>query len=400
VSDTLHGYYGRQDVLPTYGGFASAAELTAYERERRGLFTHKLQLPPRLFDGASVLEFGPDAGENSLVFALWGASMSLEEPNGKAHPVIREYFDRFGLSARLASLGDADVEAYAARPDSGEKFGFIDAEGFIYAVRPLGVWMELFARLLAEDGLLVLFYCEAYGSFFELLLKVIHARARELTGASDMETARGLFQAKWDSIPHKRTMESWVMDVILNPFVRLEYLLEPLELCDEMARAGFYLYSSWPRYNDALDVSWFKKPFNEQDTAASRADFVGRSRLAHVFGRKHFLVKSDPSIEATLSQLVALVDGLIDRFDKGEADRAAACLSELERVIESDEVLSMPEDRMAASSSVRSAIRILDLLSAGDVDELRGFCNTDQAFIESWGMPSHFAVFGRADYLR
>src|SRR5437867_368083 len=106
---TMHGYYASQDVLPTYGRLASGADLEAHERHRRRLFTDKLCLPPRIFTGARLLELGPDAGENSLAFALWGADCTLVEPNHKAHPVIREYFRRFELRHRLSALESAAV---------------------------------------------------------------------------------------------------------------------------------------------------------------------------------------------------------------------------------------------------------------------------------------------------
>ena len=76
AEDKLFNYYERQDVLPTFGNFKSAAELEAYAGLRRELFSDKLVLPPRLFRDADMLEFGPDSGENALVFASWGANMS------------------------------------------------------------------------------------------------------------------------------------------------------------------------------------------------------------------------------------------------------------------------------------------------------------------------------------
>lgn len=127
AEDKLFNYYERQDVLPTFGNFKSSAELEAYASQRRELFSDKLVLPPRLFRNAEVLEFGPDSGENALVFASWGANMTLAEPNRHAHPKIQAYFDHFGLTEHLRELALADVEGF--RSDRG--FDIIDAEGFI-----------------------------------------------------------------------------------------------------------------------------------------------------------------------------------------------------------------------------------------------------------------------------
>ena len=108
----LFQYYERQDILPTFGNFKSPAELDAYAAQRRALFSDKLLLPPRLFREADVLEFGPDSGENAMVFAGWGARLTLAEPNNHAHAKIRAYFDDFGLADSLKELVSADVEGF------------------------------------------------------------------------------------------------------------------------------------------------------------------------------------------------------------------------------------------------------------------------------------------------
>ena len=222
ADDKLFNYYERKDVLPTFGNFKSSAELEAYASQRRELFSDKLVLPPRLFRNAEVLEFGPDSGENALVFAGWGANMTLAEPNRLAHPKIQAYFAHFDLTERLRELVLADVEGFSN--DRG--FDIIDAEGFIYTVQPTETWLGIFHRLLNPDGYGVVSYYERYGGFFELALKAIHAAGKALTGRPALETAKLLFEPKWNSIPHTRSFESWLMDVLENPFVRYRYFLD------------------------------------------------------------------------------------------------------------------------------------------------------------------------------
>lgn len=393
MSETLYEYYRQQQVLPTYGGFQSREDLAAHERHRRRLFTDKLCLPPRLFRGARLLEFGPDAGENSLVFALWGADCTLAEPNHKAHPVIREYFRRFELRDRLSALESADVASFPDPGSEADRYDIIDAEGFIYAIKPESLWIDKLGRLARNDAFIVLFYCEAYGGFIELTLKAVQARMRQLTRLDAIESARRLFQVKWDSIPHKRKIESWVMDVLENPFVRLRYFLEPQALCRLMGEAGFSLYSSWPPYRDALDVHWFKavRPLEEQ--MHRHQAFIARNRLAHMFGRKHYLSHLSGELEGQLWQLLAVVDGLIDRFDAERATQCSRSLSELTSVLKSDHLVSDAQDRQTSIQTLECFRRLFGLLADGSVSELVSFCNQDQAFISAWGMPSHFAVF-------
>lgn len=242
----------------------------------------------------------------------------------------------------------------------------------------------------------MVFYCEAYGSFMELMLKVVHARYRALTGLAPQVAAEKLFQTKWDSIPHKRRMESWTMDVLVNPFVRLKYFLDPRTMCDEADAAGWSLYSSWPNYADTLDVHWFKRTLPPTTLARLRADYIERSRLSHLFGRKHFLSRPEPGLEGALWELLSLTDGLIDQYESASADRCIQHLARLESLLQADVVLADTADREASIQTVRSYQNLLPLLSAGNADTIAAFCNTDSGFIRSWGMPSHFAVFQKS----
>ena len=394
--EAMYQYYREQAVLPTHGRFQSASDLDTHERHRRELFTQKLVLPPRIFRDARLIEFGPDAGENSLVFARWGASCTLVEPNPKAHPVIESYFQAFDLTRELAALEQCDVKAYATRPEPLAKFDFIDAEGFIYTVKPDSLWIDLFSRIANDGAFVILFYCDPFGNFFELFTKVIHARVRQVMGTSALETAQKLFLTKWNSIPHKRSLESWVMDVMENPFVRLSYFLEPQALCTQMLDAGFHLYSSWPAYKNGLKIDWFKKTPSAADQLCSQNKFIASSRLGHLFGRQHFMPSPDPTLEKRLADLLALTDSLIDRFDAGQATQCVNHLEVIARILGSDSVWAEPRDTATALRAVESTQRILQFLSADAIDALIAFCNTDPGFIETWGMPSHFAVFQKA----
>jgi hypothetical protein len=392
-NDTLYGYYLQQDVLPTVGHFEGRDALLAHEADRRRLFTDKLHLPPALFRGARLLEFGPDAGENSLVFALWGADCTLAEPNRKAHETIRNYFGKFAQTERLRELRSEDVVQFPVPTSEAERYDVVDAEGFIYTIQPTRLWLEKCAQLTRTGGFFVVFHCEAYGGFMELMLKVIHSRYRAVTGLAPQPAAEQLYQTKWDSIPHKRRMESWTMDVLVNPFVRLKYFLEPRALCDAAEEAGWSLYSAWPHYADKLEVHWFKRTLPREQAARQRADFLTRSRLSHLFGRKHFLARVEPDLEANLWALLTATDGLIDGYEPVKAERCVRELTRLEALLQSDAVLSAPADREASLQTVRSYLRLFPLLTEGRPEAIADFCHCDEGFIRTWGMPSHFTVF-------
>ena len=397
MSETLYGYYQQQEILPTHGAFKSAADFAPHERHRRRLFTDKLKLPPAVFRCARLLEFGPDAGENSLVFAQWGADCTLAEPNPKAHPVIREYFQRFGLGAQLTALEAWDVKSFPEPATDAERFDLVDAEGFIYTIQPTELWVQKCARLMRPGGMVVLFYYEMCGGFLELMLRVVQARYRVLTGLDAVASARALFQTKWDSIPHKRRLESWTMDVLENPFVRLKYFLDPGALGQQMAAAGLWHYSSWPSYDGGLDVHWFKRELPGTERLRQQQEFIRRSRLSHLFGRRHFLASVAEDFELRLRALLAGVDALIDQFSPERAEGLATDIAVLEEGLHAAAPMAAPADTERSLQTVASLRQLLRVLAGGEGAAIVRFCNQDRAFIEAWGMPSHFAVFRRAE---
>ncbi|MBB4375607.1 class I SAM-dependent methyltransferase [Bradyrhizobium sp. SBR1B] len=392
AEDKLFNYYERQDVLPTFGNFKSSTELEAYASQRRELFSDKLVLPPRLFRDADVLEFGPDSGENALVFAGWGANMTLAEPNRHAHPKIQAYFAHFGLTQRLRELALADVEGFS----SDRRFDIIDAEGFIYTVQPSEKWLGIFHRLLNPDGYAVVSYYERYGGFFELALKAIHAAGKALTGRAPLETAKLLFEAKWDSIPHTRSFESWLMDVLENPFVRHRYFLDAATLCAAAHQQGFDVHSAWPAYRDSLDIYWHKKVLSGDEKLHRATRHLDRSRLSFLGGRKLYLVgKADAvqAISASIEALVLDVDGMIDDPFGESLPRVIAGLASLRETIRTTDVLADDAaDIEAIIATLDSFHRIFGAIGRRDASAVTALTQVDPAFINTWGQPAHFLV--------
>ncbi|TFV37486.1 class I SAM-dependent methyltransferase [Bradyrhizobium frederickii] len=392
ADDKLFNYYERQDVLPTFGNFKSSSELEAYAVQRRELFSDKLALPPRLFRDADVLEFGPDSGENALVFAGWGANMTLAEPNRLAHPKIEAYFARFGLTGRLRELAQADVEGFS----SDSRFDIIDAEGFIYTVQPSEKWLAIFHRLLNPDGYAVVSYYERYGGFFELALKAMHAAGKVLTGRPALETAKMLFEAKWNSIPHTRSFESWLMDVLENPFVRHRYFLDATALCTAAHDRGFDVHSAWPAYRDSLDIYWHKKVLPGDEKLRRAARHLDRSRLSFLGGRKLYLVgKADAvqAISASIEALVRNVDAMIDNPFGESLPRVVAGLASLRETIGTTDVLADDAaDIEAIAATLDSFHRIFAAIGQRDASTVAALTRSDAAFISAWGQPAHFLV--------
>lgn len=387
MTANMYDYYAKQSVRPTFADFDSDAQLSNYAALRKTVFT-RLFIPPGFFAGKDVLEFGPDTGENALVLARWGARVTLVEPNVAAHAQIEAYFERFSLKEQLAGVTAESVLGY----QPPRRFHAVLAEGFIYTVQPTTAWLEKLAACLARDGLAVVSYMELYGGFLELLIKAIYSNVAGRGGyGAGVDVARKLFQPKWDNIPHTRTFDSWFMDVVENPFVRLSYFLDPADLIAKADSADLALYSSWPSYRDALAVNWLKAPESRSAELASSTAFVERSALSRFLGMKCFLGSASPGILEEMRRLIRETDRLVDVSSPGESALALQHIDNLIRMVRDygDLVVDDLAAAMRTLEMYRTAIRLMDSKDAGD---LIAFCRNDEQFVKQWGMPANHVV--------
>jgi SAM-dependent methyltransferase len=391
----MYEFYERQSLLPTYAGLRSEEDLERYERMRDDVCAAKLYLPKRIFESVRLLQFGPDSGEDALVFARAGAKVTLVEPNLRAHATIHEYFRRFGLESQLEELSQADVLGY--RTD--RVFDFIDAEGFIYTVQPTSAWLDVFHRLLRPGGLFLITYYERFGALVELCLKALYALVKRLEPGAPEEIAATLYAPKWNAVPHTRRFESWVMDVLENPFVRARYFLGATELYDLAAARGFDLYSAWPSYRDSLAVYWHKRPMPLEARSELDRRHLARSALSFVTGYKLYLTREAETcseIARLLDVLVDGVDALVDRSDPVILAATVDGFEELARRAASETFLADGDsDRVHAVELLRSLREAFACAARGDAPGVREVTTANQAFVASWGMPNHLAVFSK-----
>jgi hypothetical protein len=393
TADKQHLYYARNNITPTYAAFAQESDLNNYALNREKFFTEKLRLPQRFFRGAHLAEFGPDCGENALVFAKWGALLTLIEPNPKSWVNIQQYFSKFGLTDKLISLEKTDLENF----NLNRRFDIINAEGFIYTI-PESVWINQFDRHLAENGFFIISYLSSYGYFLEILLKVLYHRVKNVLHLTPAQSAIKLFQTKWDSIPHTRSIENWAMDSLESPFVRISNCYDLPRLYRQLLDKGFVLYSGWPNTIDLLNVYWHKKQLSDEVQLQHNIDFVNRSSLSFAFDRKLFITSPDPGtvreINGQLMQLLVNMDRLIDDFNGDSIRKCRDSLTSIRSFLTQGDIYAdSPKDRQEALALVHSVECIFNFLAKDDLEALINFCHGDEAFITSWGLPSQYAVF-------
>jgi hypothetical protein len=387
----LYEYYGRQDIAPTFADLRDEAAVADYQSAREALLVGRLALPIPFFRGAEVLEYGPDTGENAMVFARWGARMTLVEPALAAHSKVGSYFERFAPAGALRELVVADVLTYVCE----RRFDMVVAEGFVYTISPKTAWLDAFRRALVPGGLVLVSYYERTASLFELMLRVPFAALRRRDGCDRLAAAERLYRPKWDRIPHTRSFDSWVLDVLENPFVRLHYFIDASELVVDAAASGFGLHSSWPSYRDGLENAWGKRPTTKQETLARTRAHLRRSVLTFVLGTKAYLVNDAESdrLTALVERALTYSDALIDADDPARSRSLAATLRELAAATrEASTIVDSSAALLEGAMLLDAWADVNTLLADGAIDAAATRLREDTVLLDGWGTPSHLAV--------
>jgi len=387
-------YYREQPHLPTFAGFREDGEFAAYQAMRERVLRDRLGLPPAMFRGAEVLEFGPDSGENAVVFARWGANLTLVEPNPNAHAAIRANFGRFASERALRTIESADVLGYR----DARRYDVVVAEGFIYTVKPTRAWLRAFRRLLVDDGFFVVAFLERFGGLIELAQRALHQTFRRQLQLDAATAATRLFAAKWGTIAHTRRFESWVMDVLENPFIRPASCIGADELVGELYDEGFALYTSYPHYDDVLAVDWHKRNAPAAEWVERARAHVRGSVLSFVSGRKLFV--GEPHRAATLTaraeRLVELVDRTIEGDDAAASAEIADGFAELAAAAREPLVVADGADARADAAAILDALSAaFGCVARAEWTALETLVTSSPAYLAAWGTPTHFVV-GRA----
>src|SRR5476649_1538606 len=387
----LYSYYRDSGISPTFGSLQTETDLDRFCEQRARLFTLKLQMPPEMFRHARLLEFGPDTGENALAFARWGAHIELVEPNTSAWPQLQAYFRRFGLEDRLLGLHDKPIEEFAP----ADQADIVVAEGFIHTVKPEKQWIEVVRKAVRPGGYLILFYYERRALLMEVFHAALYREYCRLIGQKGPDVARRLYGAKWDALAHVRRFNSWVMDVLENPYTRSQFTIDAPCLVQMMAESEFELRQSWPRYRDDLRMLWHKTPESPASIATEVTVHLQRSALSHSLGRALYCIGDDASVAAIgrqIDKLLQTVDQAMDAGGRQVWTSIAEGFQGLQASIDRDNVIYAPsaDARRSVKAMLNSACRCATLAAAGDATELAAFANADQSFISFWGQPAHY----------
>jgi hypothetical protein len=387
VTNAQLEYYSRNNIIAVE--YASLRSLDGHFESRLNLLTAHLNLPEVHFRGRTVLEFGPNGGQNALLLAELGATLTLVEPNVSLHEGIRQLFS----SRNLSMIGDRPMNEFAGLKNiyadtiesfgTNEKYDFVVAEGFLHAIPNRGECIRRLCEL--SRGVVVFTYSCRFGSFFEAIKRVVYKLAcetigkkEELTDSFKLDVAKNLFFDDFSALNTSRRFESWVADVIQNP-CQVSQTLDTFEDMELICReSGYAIHGTSPSWDCRNIFRWYK------DFAKENICHAWREALSFIImgDASTTLSKKDVESVGVLTPMLLDFSSGVSSVSIGDIKKSVSELSEV-------------------FAELKAFFRLLD---ANAEDTLLIANYRAGKFFRRWGMPHHYIAaakqYGRSSTLQ
>lgn len=245
-------YYKKNKINPVDLSQANEKKFKAHQLLRKKLFLEILNIPFETIHDKSIIEFGPNRGENSLIFAEYGYKIFFKEPNKNIHENINQLYKKYGF------INSIDIEeVYLDYPKkNSKKSSIVLAEGFLNTCPNI---KESIAQLCCHSNEYVVFsYHDKIGTFFDNLKSCLLRLLVRISKKESAEIAKDLFLDSFTKLNSARTFESWIADSLLNPILQEMDLNTLDELDDVFKISGFNVWSTSPEFNYSVYPIWYK----------------------------------------------------------------------------------------------------------------------------------------------
>lgn len=272
-SESMVAYYQDLHFNPVLIQVENPEVWQSHFDKRRNLYERHLGVPLAYLRGARIVEFGPNSGENALLPALFGAKLTLVEPNTQVLPRLKGLFNRFGVAGQIESLQSVGIDEF----NTTQPYDLVIAEGFLFTLPNRDTLLRKLTTLIRPGCLGVISYNDLVGGLLEYLRRAILFRACELAGVADVqsdacrEIARRLYADDCARINMSRTFEVWWRDTLVNPFCMGAHTWSLPDLLPILHEQGCEFHSTSPLWFNAHQHNWYK---NVRSTETARQNVL------------------------------------------------------------------------------------------------------------------------------
>jgi SAM-dependent methyltransferase len=388
---SLLDYYQQNRFNPVPIALENQAAWESHRAKRLNLYQRHLGIPLAMLRDRSVLEFGCNSGENSLVLASFGANLTLVEPNDQVLPQLKMRFKEFKLEGRIVELSSESIDSFK----STRLYDIVLAEGFLYTLPNRDEMFKKICKLLIPGGLAVISFNDRYGCLLELTKRLLLWRACQLAGINDVHSeaslhlAQQLFGEDFAKLNASRPFYAWWKDVLVNPLLVSAYLWSYPELLSLVEKAGCEFYSSSPMWNLSEHYNWYKNVF---DTRSRHGQLLKEWSRSFPFFLTGFPVSSAEGEPAT-NEVVAAIAEVIAQISE-YTTAAGRSINPVSYPSALDDYLGKSRD----SRVRRFNIEMKGLFQAARSSQLQDLISTyhrTKHVRNLWGTPYHYLCINK-----
>lgn len=274
IDMTMVDYYRSNYFNPVTISVEDEVVWNSHFIKRHNLYMRHLGIPLSFLKGRSVVEFGPNSGENALVLAIYGANLTLVEPNEQVLPRLKELFERFSVMDRVKDLRVESMTDF----QSETLYHLAIAEGFLFTLPNRDQLVVKMASLLMPGGLGVISFNDRYGGLMEFTKKLVLWHACRLSNEDihsngSLKLAKTFFNDEFMKLNASRTFYAWWKDTMVSPFVASQFLWSFKEILPLLENANCAFHSSSPKWQTGNLFTWYKNVDHRTDESSILKDW-------------------------------------------------------------------------------------------------------------------------------
>lgn len=232
-----------QEEIPSiYFSHLNEEAYNSYVSNAEYVYRDQFKFPPKMFDGAELIDFGAGTGENTIYLANWGAKCTLVEMNDKAQKISKEVFSRYARNKDGHTFIHSSIFDYA--PTEHKEYDIVHCRGVLSHTAAKEEAFRKIATFVKPGGFLIFGDPNKAGGFQNMLQRwaVYHFAS---TPDEMVDVSEILFKEDIDrsvqAIPRTRRaiiFDRWVIQSQDDPSVS--------QVVSWAQESGLRLYSCYP----------------------------------------------------------------------------------------------------------------------------------------------------------
>ena len=232
-----------QEEIPSiYFSHLGDEDYKKYIKNAEYIYRDHFKFPPKMFDGAELIDFGAGTGENTIYLANWGATCTLVEMNDKAQKISKDVFSKYAKSKEEHTFVCSSIFDYY--PEDEKKYDIVHCRGVLSHTAAKEDAFKKIATFVKPGGFLIFGDPNKAGGFQNMLQRfaVYHFSS---TPDEMVEMCETLFKEDIDrsqkAIPRTRRaiiFDRWVIQSQDDPSVS--------EVVSWAQESGLRMYSCYP----------------------------------------------------------------------------------------------------------------------------------------------------------